>query len=452
MKFTVRYIAILGVIVFYFLELEQHQVLMMLSYSLLVLWADFRGFRLRRFDTSTAYAMLLSLTSISHVIALFGLSNNPWFLTNVYSAEMAGRAIFIFNVGSIVLMESMRTVIRTKIEKEENTLSSIIHTSSFVKLFIVSIVVFIVSSNFKVFLLSFGSFGSFIMMMVNGSVLLLSYIANATRKHVAIVLGYTLFLSLWALQFSYLRMEIVIPVVAYLGGDLLANRSVRRLHILSKALIVGSLVIFPPLFTFLGENRSKMYGAKKLDATLEMFENPDSEEGQTVMSRMSVIPQLSKIIMLTEKKGFYNGYTLSYLGYVFIPRFLWPEKPLIMQGQWFALEIGAAYKKKDGRANNSVNMTVPGEFYLNFGWPGVLMGCALFGCFIGWIWNQTSYTTIFGWVFRFYFIFLGLFSLGADLQIVPKLISYLILYKLLVFISDRVSAPSVNPSSVQANG
>jgi hypothetical protein len=434
-----RYGLALLTLLAYYQEWGKVQAALMLGYALLVLTDDFKNLRLNRFDISTAYAALLVLTSVSHLIALFGWSNNPWFFRNSYSPELSAKAIFIFNIGSIFLMESMRRIIKTKDERDTSLLQKI----SFATVFIVSVTVFIISIYFKGFILSVGSFGSFFLTLLNGSILLLSFIAHYYRRNQLLVLLYTVFLSIWNLQYGYLRMEIVIPLIAYLGGDLLANRSLLKLHTYSKVLIVLALIIFPPLFTYLGENRSKLWGSQKLEVAIDALGEPVDEEGQTIMSRLSMIPQVSQIIMLTEKKGFYNGKTLSYLGYVFIPRFFWPEKPLIIQGQWFALEIGAAYKMKNGKANNSVNMTVPGEFYLNYGWLGVILGCAIFGLFIGWVWNQTDYQTILGWGFRFYLIFLGLFSLGADLQIVPTLIAYWLVYKVVMFLfKNMYSTPN----------
>lgn len=425
----------------FFLGWAEPQAFLMLFYSLLILWSDFRNFRVRRLDISTAYALLLALTSVSHIIALFGLSDNPWFFLDSYPREVASYAILIFNVGSICLIEAIRTVLRSPIESEDYALRRIVQAFPFFRLLAISIILFLVSVNFRAYLLALGSFGSFLSIIIEGSVLLLSFIAHYKRRFAIFVFVYTMFLSFWALQYSYLRMEILIPVLAYLAGDLIAARSIRRMHILSKGLLIACIVIFPPLFTFLGSNRTKVWGEAKVAASLELFEQPAPEDGQTIMSRLSVVPQLSSIIKLTEKNGFYEGYTMQYFAYVLIPRFIWPEKPLIMQGQWFALEIGAAYKKKNGSANNSINMTVPGEFYLNFGWPGVLLGSTLFGIFVGWIWSQTNYETIFGWVFRFYLIFLGLFSLGADLQIVPTLIAYVLLYHCMVFINSRFGTP-----------
>lgn len=431
-----RYVIPLLLILCFVEEWERAQAITMLAYCLFIIWTDFGKQEIKRFDISTAYSILLLMTSVSHITALFGWIESLWFFRSSYPPAISGKAIFIFNLGSVLLMESMRVVI-----KRDHLLKGaliILKKFSFEKVLVISVCTFLVSIYFKGFLQGIGAFGSFFLAMINGTVLLLSFISNYQGKNRLIALTYAIMLSVWYLQYGYLRMEIVIPLIAYLAGDLLAAGSLLRIHFFSKALIVFSLLVFPSLFTFLGSNRSELWGAQKLDMAIDNLDAGADPEGQTIMSRLSIIPQISKIIKLTESKGFYEGQTLNYLGYVFIPRFIWPDKPKIKQGQWFALEIGAAYKRKDGRINNSVNMTVPGEFYLNFGWMGLGLGCILFGLTMGWIWNQTNYENVYGWVIRFYLLFLGLFSLGADLQIIPTVFAYLITYKLLLFFGGMV--------------
>jgi len=109
---------------------------------------------------------------------------------------------------------------------------------------------------------------------------------------------------------------------------------------------------------------------------------------------------------------------------------LWPDKPLIQIGAWFALEIGIGSKTSLGTANNSINMTVAGELYLDFGWIGVILGSLLFGAFLAILWNSTRfYSSVYnitGTIFGGYLIILATGSY-ADLQVLVTLLStYLI--------------------------
>ncbi|MBX2943816.1 MAG: hypothetical protein KF860_15870 [Cyclobacteriaceae bacterium] len=416
----------------YWVDMFLVHVILMLAYAALILAQDIGGRNLKRFDVSTTYAFLLLITNVAHMVVLSGLSDDPWFFTKSYSEELSGKAIFVFNMGSVVILEALRFFI-----KIDNNLSPTQVRSlqlKFWPVFLISAGIFSLSNFINPLLWSVGSVGSFISLIVQGSILLLSFIAHSTKRNIIVVLLYTVFLSVWALQYSFLRMTILIPWVAYLSGDIIASGSLYKIHSYSKGVVILAFLIFPPLFTFLGNKRSDLYGKEKLSASVNLLSSNQELEGQSITSRLSIIPQVSNIILLTRKNGFYNGETLSYFKYVFIPRFIWPDKPLIRQGQWFAVEIGNAYYNKQGKANNSVNMTVPGEFYLNFGWTGLIMGCLLFGGVMATIWNVTDYNSLYGWVFRFYLIFLGLFSLGADLQVVPTLVAYVILYKALLFV------------------
>lgn len=427
-----KYILLLLLGISYWVDVFLIHVILMFAYAVLTLVSDIGGRNLRRFDVSTTYAFLLLITSAAHIVALSGLSDDPWFFTKFYSEELSGNAIFIFNAGSIVILETMRFFIRSEDSLGSSQARNL--KLKFWPIFLGSLTIFIASNYIGTFLGAIGSIGSFIAIIVQGSILLLSFIAHSTRKNVWVILLYTVFLSVWALQYSYLRMTILIPWVAYLSGDIIASRSLYRIHPYSKWMVVMALIVFPPLFTFLGNEREELYGKEKLSASVNALSLEQNVEGQSITSRLSIIPQMSNILLLTRKNGFYNGETLDYFKYVFVPRFIWPDKPLIRQGQWFAVEIGNAYYNKQGKANNSINMTVPGEFYLNFGWPGLVAGCFLFGWLMAAIWNATDYNTLFGWVFRFYLIFLGLFSLGADLQIIPTLVAYVILFKVFSFV------------------
>ena len=154
---------------------------------------------------------------------------------------------------------------------------------------------------------------------------------------------------------------------------------------------------------------------------------------QTFLSRLSTINQLTQVVRVVEEDGFLHGETLDYLAVAFIPRALWPEKPTIAKGAWFALRIGQANLTPEADIVNSINMTIPGELYLNFGWMGVFIGLLLFGGMIAMLWSRTDFwrdsRNVLGSAYGYYLLWIWLgFSLGADLQIIVTLIAmYLVL-------------------------
>jgi hypothetical protein len=114
---------------------------------------------------------------------------------------------------------------------------------------------------------------------------------------------------------------------------------------------------------------------------------------------------------------------------------------MIQLGAWFALEIGVAAELDGGRANNSVNMTIPGEFYLDFGWIGLFIGCFLFGGLVAAFWNAAKFMdspyNITGTLWGGYLLLYALGGIGADLQIVISLTSTYIVFFIIKKIAQR---------------
>ena len=281
--------------------------------------------------------------------------------------------------------------------------------------------------------------------------------AENLRRPQAMALAIAIAEAIRALLFDYLRISVVAPLAAYTLGALLGARSLRPLRTARFAPIyVGAAVIVAYFGTF-GEARSLIgTGVSRIAQLQEMQEDSLRSVGapkQTVFSRLTNFNQLSQIGRIVEEDGFLGGSTLEYLGFAFVPRFLWPEKPIIQKGAWFALRIGQAHIARDGRITNSVNMTIPGELYLNYAWMGVLVGCFIFGTLLAAFWTRTDFwmrpDNILGSAFGFYLLWIGLI-LGADLQILVTLIAtYLVFLAASIFLPpphrQRVSS-SIRPA------
>lgn len=249
-----------------------------------------------------------------------------------------------------------------------------------------------------------------------------------------------------AMLFDYLRAGVLVPLFALVSGIIVGQRSLQFL--LSKWAIplYASLVIYVAAFDQLGEAR-RQGGVERVRVLMEEAGTPlETPAGaRSFLSRLTTFNQLSRIGWIVEQDGFLRGATLDYLAYAFIPRFLWPEKPLIAKGSWFAVRIGQAYILPDGRANNAVNMTIAGELYLNYDWPGVIVGGVLVGWLLALFWSRTGSmrddNNVLGWSFAFYLLWLGL-SLEQDLQFVVTLTA---IY--LVFLALSIAARQVGVDS-----
>jgi hypothetical protein len=262
---------------------------------------------------------------------------------------------------------------------------------------------------------------------------------------VAVVL--TIMEAIRAALFAYLRATIILPLFAFAVGALIGARSLRVLRSRFLLPIYVAAAVFAMFFATLG--RARAIGGSGLDR-IAAFEQVAATQGSDAAARTNLLVrltsfnQLSQIGRLVKEDGFLHGATLEYLAYAFVPRFLWPDKPKIAKGAWFAYRIGLAYVKRDGNYSNSINMTVPGELYLNFGWMGVVTGCLFFGALLATLWSRSGFwqspSNTLGTGYGFYLFWVA-FGLGADLQLGVTLIAvYLVFVGLSVAV--RVCRPA----------
>jgi hypothetical protein len=236
-----------------------------------------------------------------------------------------------------------------------------------------------------------------------------------------------------ALITAYLRVDIMSPIFAYAAGVLIGGRSLRALRSVYMIPVYAVAVPFVVYFAAFAEVRGSASGVARIAVVQERQEAQiaaGESSSQRLVTRLSNINQLTQVARVVEEDGLRQGETLEYLAYAWIPRFLWPEKPVIAKGAWFAYRIGQA-RIFQGRITNSINMTIPGEFYLNFGWIGLLLGPFAFGGLLALFWQTTSFwerpQDALGSAFGFYLIWVGAFG-GADLQIVITLVAVYLIF------------------------
>jgi len=275
-----------------------------------------------------------------------------------------------------------------------------------------------------------GSIMSAVYLLPHVVAFLLARAGTARRLRGAAVLAFIVATAeaVRALFLAYLRTDIVSPFIALALGALLGARSLRPLR--SR--------LFVPLYVFAGifivyfgafaQARATSGGLERLQQVAEATPNTPHDAAQRpgFWSRLTNFNQLSQVGRVADEDGFLHGETLRYLEFVFVPRFLWPDKPIIQKGGWFAWRIGQAWVRADGRYSNSINMTVPGELYLNYGWSGLIVGCAVFGAFVALLWSRTAFWSPRGGAVAAgfgYYLFWTSLTLAADLQSVVTLIA-----------------------------
>lgn len=262
--------------------------------------------------------------------------------------------------------------------------------------------------------------------------------------------GYAIFLCLMqtviALYGSFLRSELLTPVMALAVGYFIGKGNVRYALSYRMIPLIAVLAIFSLFFQNLGGNRSHFIdafkesnNADKTNTSYLVVQETDKDNG--LLLRNANIAQVSRVVKLVKENGHYKGTASAPLLAAFIPRFIWPDKPIVQLGAWYALEIGVATELEDGRANNSVNMTIPGELYLDFGWIGLFIGCFFFGSLMAAFWNAAQFMdspyNISGTLWGGYLLLYALAGIGPDLQIVISLTSTYIVFLIIRKILQR---------------
>ncbi|GHB31388.1 hypothetical protein GCM10008106_10150 [Mongoliitalea lutea] len=257
------------------------------------------------------------------------------------------------------------------------------------------------------------------------------------RRAVALAI----FSSFNALLFSYLRVEILLPFIVLILGFYLGANSLKPFFTISFVPIAIAIAFFFSIFELLGSYRENIStGFARLGQLNELYYsqnavNEDPEYKLSAFDRSSNLAQLSAAVDLVDNYGPYQGEASAPLLVAFIPRFLWPEKPKIALGVWYALELGVAIEVDDW-FNNSVNMTIPGQLYLDFGWIGLIIGSIFTGILLQLLWKATDFYSptfnLLGTFYGVYLLFSAFTGIGADLQI---FVTFIAVYLILLVIS-----------------
>lgn len=271
---------------------------------------------------------------------------------------------------------------------------------------------------------------------------------NSDKKIWWLALGLVLIFTINNILFSFLRMEMILPSFAFILGIVSSGHLKIKTFLETRYLLLYVyLIAFAFAFPWMKNNRGK-YGAgfqriEYIQKTSPKKILTDNAKNETILTRLSLLNQLSQVARIADKEGFYWGKTLEYWKYVFIPRIFWPNKPPIATGSWFAFKISTRNTKKEipyrFPHSWSANMTIPGELYLNFGWLGIVAG----GSFLGWLyyslWSTTHFyeksitENLWGNVFAFYLIFMTWFQFGPDIQSIINLIGF----TLMIFVGAK---------------
>ena len=293
--------------------------------------------------------------------------------------------------------------------------------------------VIIANSNFFYYSLP-GAFGSLLEWIPYAGIIMLSRLAYLREDTVIRLKALSLMalMVLMAFLFAILRTEMILPIISYFVGAFLAKPKLKFFISARFYPFYMGLAGFMLFFLAFQQIRSNTYGADRFSAILkaqEVVEDKalDTDEKSGAFQRLSDLAQITNAVDLKVNHKFSEGETLAVLAVALIPRFLWPSKPKIALGVWFAIKIGKALPTAEGWYNTSINMTVPGHLWMELGYFGVILGMFLIGMFYKLIWTSSGSLSeplnFTGTLICGYMLLTVLSGIGADLQIIITLIA-----------------------------
>ncbi len=103
----------------------------------------------------------------------------------------------------------------------------------------------------------------------------------------------------------------------------------------------------------------------------------------STVPRLALLPNMALAMNLGHRAEWLRGDEHWWMVpfYPFVPRFIWPSKPVLIKGQRFSIATGST-------ASNSMAITIPGDLYLEFGFPGLVIGMFLSGMLGQWLTNM----------------------------------------------------------------
>jgi hypothetical protein len=206
----------------------------------------------------------------------------------------------------------------------------------------------------------------------------------------------------------FLTPALLVPQIAYaiygtLGGKsftitLFAMPAIaywyarRRLPIRSLMAItlIGIFVVFPLYNTFRFQDRGLETG-RRLERTLGEAQRWNRTEYlerslEAFVSRMAVVTSPAAVIRAVPRWVDYQyGKTLVSAAVSFIPRVLWPGKPVLNIGHEFGHTFGLVNMVD---VETLVACTLAGELYWNFGVTGVVVWAFLMGFVFRWVYRR----------------------------------------------------------------
>lgn len=185
--------------------------------------------------------------------------------------------------------------------------------------------------------------------------------------------------------------EVAIVLISYPAVTFAYVRRRLPWKVLVVVLLIGVFVIFPLYNTYRNTHWDESAG-RRLDETVQQVSRWDRSEFvahsvTAFMNRFALVYCVAAILRDVPRAVPYQyGSTLvlAPIG-MFVPRFIWPDKPMIMIGRQFGETFQLVNPLDE---TTQISPTFPGEFYWNFDLPGVVLGMLLFGVAMRWFYER----------------------------------------------------------------
>jgi hypothetical protein len=233
----------------------------------------------------------------------------------------------------------------------------------------------------------------------------------------------------------------------------------KRIPWKSLTLLMGLLIfVVFPLYNTYRVTDIRAEHTKRMELTYQLLQDWDREEyvkrsWGTFKARVTMISSVAVVVRDTPRwVPFAKGETvfLPTLTY-FIPRVIWPDKPIQAGGREFAVKFRIT---NDQDRSTFIACTVPGEMYWNFGLAGVLLGMMLFGVLMRWVYRRYGESQAVDPQRRALYIVMLLTFLQFDGGVANSLVTMvrtILAVEILRWISRVYGRQEVSPARIPAN-